>query len=170
MNKRNVNRPVYLARRDKFYIKGIGELKQDFLEIPIEKRENEIRYAIDLFEQIRENTINAMRCENNDPNEESFLRCIELVIDSLYAVRILIGYENLLQYDKSFLNQFLGEKINNVDQHEHSAKEVARYIMSWTQSLVSKITKRFEKLKKDNFNSLSDDDKIRYQLMLNREE
>jgi len=170
MNRRNINRPVYLARRDKFYLKALERLDMDLFDLPAEQRHTELERTIELFNEIKENSVNAMRRAEHDPKEDNFLRCIELVIDSFEAVKILSGYETLLAHDKSFINQFLGENINNVDEHEHSAQEVAKYIIKWTQSLLAKVTGRFEKLKKDNFNFLSDEDKIRYQLMLTRNE
>ena len=166
----NINRPVYLAQRDKFYLKAVNNLYEDFFEWPLDERCKKIELIIDLFKATSHQTVCAMRGKGHDETEIQFLKCLGLVIDALGAAQIMIRHELIVEQDKSFLNQFLNETFYTYCMENEVSGEVAKRIIQSTASLVSILTERFEALRNLNFKNLQDEERMRYNLMFNQEE
>ena len=162
MTYSNINRPIYLALRDKFYLKAVNSLYEDFLEWSTPECHKKINVIINLFEKTSENAVFALRGEKKNPHEENFIHCLELIIDYIKAAYSKIGHALLLEEGKSFLHQFLQENIANVDSEAESAKQGAAHIVDRLRELVVKITDRFETLRNYNFNNLPEENRKRY--------
>ncbi len=165
----NVNRPVYLAQRDKSYLKAIKCLESDISEYSVEERYKRIDTTMKLFVSTKESALLAIRGLDFYPDEVNFLKCLDLIIESLESAIIMVRHESLLEQDKSFLNQFLQESLSSVDDDENSAREISVKIINSTRLLIEKINARFEKLRSEIIVDLSEDHKKRYDLMFNGE-
>ncbi|MDX9703383.1 MAG: hypothetical protein RBU23_10115 [Candidatus Auribacterota bacterium] len=166
----NINRPVYLAQRDKYYLKAVNNLYEDFFHWPINDRFDKVAVIIELFKETRHQTVCAMRGSKHDESEFQFMKCLGLIIDALEAAQIMIRHEIIVEQDKSFLNKFLNESFYAYCMENAVSGEVAKRIIRNTASLVSIVTERFEILRNRNFKNLPDEERIRYNLMFNQEE
>lgn len=166
----NINRPIYLAQRDKYYLRAVNNLYEDFHSRPLEERFEKIAQIIDLFKETNQQAVNAMRDDTVDEGEIHFLKCLELIIDALEAAHIMVRHEMIVEQDKSFLNQFLNESFYAYCMENEVSSEVAKRILHSTASLVSIVTEQFEILRNNNFKNLPDEDRIRYNLMFNQED
>ncbi len=163
----NVNRPVYLAQRDKSYLKAMDCLADNISEYSVEERYRKIDMTIRLFVTTKKSALLAIRGLDFYPDEVNFLKCLDLIIESLESAIIMVRHESLLEQDKSFLNQFLQESLSSVDDDENSVREISMQIINSTRFLVEKINSRFEKLRSEIIVDLSDDHKKRYDQMFN---
>ncbi|MCB1195219.1 hypothetical protein KDK77_03455 [bacterium] len=165
----NINRPIYLALRDKCYLKAINHLYEDFLEWPTVECHKKLDCIIKLFQKTSENAVFALRGEKKNPHEENFIHCISLIVDYLRAAYSMIHHALLLEEGKSFLHQFLRENIANVNKDVDSSKRVAEQVVERLKELVVKVTDTFETLRNYNFNNLPDDQKKRYHRIFSEE-
>lgn len=165
----SINRPIYLARRDRCYIEAANLLYDDVRSFDIIERCDKLKSIVELFSQTRENALFAMRGYEANQEEINFDKCLELVIDSLEAALIMSQHEELLSHDKSFLIQFLGKNLKTLDLDLEAAHEAANNIIDRTRVLVHNLTEQFELLRKESFDDLSEDHKERYSSMFNYE-
>ncbi|RJP58410.1 MAG: hypothetical protein C4541_08110 [Candidatus Auribacter fodinae] len=166
----SMNRPIYLAQRDKYYLRAVNNLYDDFSAMPAEKRLEKVRLLVALFTKTRENALFAMRGHSVKPSEEHFDKCLELILDSLEAAHILIRHECLLSYDKSFLKQFLKQSLVALNRDVESIRESSNNIIERTRVLVRNLTERFETMRKEIFDDLLEDHKERYDSMFNNDD
>lgn len=166
----SLNRPIYLALRDKFYLRAVNHLYENFEDWSLADRIKRLDLIMTLFTSTKNNALFAMRGMDFNPDEVNFIKCMEFIIDSFEAAHIMARHESLLDQDRSFLNQILSQSLKTVELEEISARKVVKNIIARIRILVKSLTQRFEVLRKENFEHISDIDRTRYLMMFNREE
>jgi len=163
MGKVSKNRPVHLARRDKFYEKALALLAEASFKEPLSERVWRIETLILYLNTAYDEGLYAQRGIQCSVLEENFLKVLELVLDSAKAVQAMVNHENLLEEDKSFLNQFLGESFEQINEDEYIYRERANDIIKGIQALTRSANGAFEKVRKENLKGLSKENSIRYE-------
>lgn len=158
-----MNRAVHLARRDKHYEKALQLLSDDFSAEPLSQRVWRVDNLIANLETAYQEGYFAVRGIDLDLDEQNFLKVLELVMDSAWAAQAMVQHENLLEEDKSFLNQFLGESLDKITQSEKSYKERAQNILVGIRDLTRSAQRAFEKVREKNLKSLTEDERARYE-------
>lgn len=158
-----MNRAVHLARRDKHYEKALGLIAGNVNDEPLSQRVWRVENLIQNLETAYHEAFYALRGYEGDVDEQNFLKVLELVLDSAWAAQAMVRHENLLEEDKSFLNQFLGESIDKITQAERTYKERAQDILLGIQELTLTAKPAFDKVRQKNIQSLTDEERARYE-------
>lgn len=159
----SMNRPVHLARRDRFYERALVLLAEESFEEPLSERVWRVEKLIFHLQSAYKEGIYAKRGIECVLNEVNFLKVLELVLDSAKAVQAMVSHENLLEEDKSFLHQFLGESLAKINEDENTYRKRAKDILKGIQDLTKTAQKSFEKIKKENLKELSEEGQQRYE-------
>lgn len=158
----SLNRPVHLARRDRFYEMALELLKGENFDEPLSERVWRIEKLIFNLKSAYKEGLYAQRGVKCDVAEQNFLKVLELILDSAKAVQAMVNHENLLEEDKSFLNQFLGQSLEKINEDETTYRSRAKDILKGIQYLTRTAQEAFDKVKKQNLKKLSDECKKRY--------
>ena len=164
-----LNRSIYLARRDKFYLLAVNHLCEDFLVYPIDKLCVYISSILNLLKVTKKQAVYSMRGKNIDIDETFFLKSLELLIEELQAAKVIIKHNRIIQEKNSFLNRFVGEIILPESEVEFS-KDIVAGIIANIRSVIFRLTDRFEDLRKKCFALLSEEEKMRYNMMFDHDE
>jgi len=159
----SVNRPVHLARRDKYYEKALELLSEESFKEPLSERVWRVEKLIDSLQASYHEGVYATRGIKCSPSEENFLKVLELILDSAKAVQAMVNHENLLEEDKSFLNQFLGESIDKINEDENTYRKRAKDILKGIQDLTHSAQSAFTKVREENLKKLSKENRSRYE-------
>lgn len=158
-----MNRPVHLARRDAFYQKALELLKGETFSEPLSERVWRVEKLIYNLKSAFKEARYAQRGVRCDKNEVNFLKVLELVLDSARAVQAMVDHENLLEEDKSFLHEFLGESIAKINKDENTYRTRAKDILKGIQELTQMAEAAFDKVRSENIKKLSEEDRSRYE-------
>lgn len=157
-----MNRVVHLARRDKHYEKALSLLSTDFDKEPLSQRVWRVENLIQNLEAASQEAFYALRGTEAEQDEQNFLKVLELVLDTAWAVQAMVRHENLLEEDKSFLNQFLGESLDKIMQAERTYKDMGKDILISIRELTQSAQKAFEKVREKNMKGLNAEERARY--------
>lgn len=157
-----MNRAVHLARRDKHYEKALNLLSADFDKEPLSQRVWRVENLIQNLESASQEAFYALRGAEADNEEQYFLKVLELVLDTAWAVQAMVRHENLLEEEKSFLNQFLGESLDKIMQAERTYKDMGKDILVSIRELTLSAQKAFEKVREKNMKGLNAEERARY--------
>ncbi len=103
----NLNRPIYLARRDAFYERGIELLYLPIQEMDTEKRIDLLKKVLAVLGIARRQAFFASRSLNRLSHEPDFLRFLELIHDNVKSMLSMMEQQEHLEASESFLCQFL---------------------------------------------------------------
>ncbi len=159
----SMNRPVHLARRDQFYEKALELLGEGSFSEPLSERVWRVEKLINNLKSAYKEGLYAQRGIECGVNERNFLKVLELILDSAKAVQAMVSHENLLEEDKSFLNQFLGQSLDEINEDENTYRKRAEDILKGVQGLTRTVHSAFEKVRKENLKSLSKECQQRYE-------
>ena len=163
MSNVSMNRPVHLARRDKFYEKALVLLAGESFEEPLSERVWRVEKLIFNLESAYLEGVHAKRGVECDVSEINFLKVLELILDSAKAVQAMVNHENLLEQDKSFLHQFLGASLDKINEDKNKYRKRAKNILRGIQDLVRTAQSAFEKVRKANLKELALECQERYE-------
>ena len=96
--------------------------------------------------------------------ERDFLSALDLLIEELEASKVILKHNYIVHDKKSFLNRFVGEIVSPEPEEEFS-KDIVSMIIQNTRALIFRLTDRFEELRKKCFDSLREEEKMRYNMM-----
>ncbi|MCD6460994.1 hypothetical protein J7L67_10065 [bacterium] len=168
-----LNRSIYLARRDKFYLLAANHLCEDFLTYPLSRCSEYIDLILKFFIIAKQQALYSMRGKDIDENinvdESNFFKSLELVIEELNASRIILKHNEIIRKKDSFLTRFIGE-ISFSEPQIDSSKMIVDIIIKHVRVIAFRLTERFEELRKKCFASLTEEQKIRYNMMFDYDE
>jgi len=159
----SMNRPVHLARRDGYYEKALHLLEGESFNEPLSERVWRVEKLIFNLNSAYKEGLYAKRGIQCEVEEENFLKVLQLVLDSAKAVQAMVRHENLLEEDKSFLNQVLGESFGKISEDEKTYRVRAHDILKGIQELTRSAQSAFEKVRKQNFKKLTKEYRERYE-------
>lgn len=165
MGKVDTNRPVHLALRDKNYEEMLGLFKYalEGRALPSRKKiitEMEVRIATAYQEADR-----ATRGIVVEQEELDFIRFLRIFLEAVSAAGNIVGHEEILHQDSSFLNRFLAEDPNLIREFQSSHRSRAVAIINDLKVMVRATERNYLALKRNNYASLSPDEQRRYNLM-----
>jgi len=165
VGRANINRPVHLAIRDRYYGKFLDLLKFSFEGRPLNSRQRLIGTVAKALQAAYGGAQFALRGEEGTREERDFIRFLRLLLDSARTVEFLVRHEEILKEDTSFLKRFLHDNPQAVTDSTFFHRERAEQEMREIKLLASVAEGSYLALKQANFESLSADEQRRYLAM-----
>ena len=119
----NINRPVFLARRDAFYEVAVDSLYVPSSGSSTQERITIIEKIINLLKKSRENAFLACQSKKKSPRESDFLHFLNLISHNIESILLMIQNQAHMEEDESFMTQFLN---TSPDQGLLQAKQFKR--------------------------------------------
>ena len=123
----NLNRPVYLGRRDVFMEKTMEVFPECLKSLPVKKRLGHIDVVLYYVQSALEPAIMAVQSERADPAEKSLIAFLQLVFCYLHSARAVMENESQLDNTRSSLWKFL--------HHDDKTKSSVNFARSSEQLL-----------------------------------
>jgi hypothetical protein len=158
----NINRPIHLALRDGYYEKFLGLLKYSFEGRPLASRKKITGSMVENLERANAAAASALCGVMGSQRERDFTKFLRVILDSARAVKFLVEHEEILEQDTSFLKRFLAGSPQAVTDARLLQRQEAEEFRRGVKSMVQIGDKEFQKLKAENFQSLSEDERRRY--------
>lgn len=165
MGKIDINRSVHLALRDKNYEEIMDLLKYAFEGLSLASRKKIIYTIAEKIEIAYLEARFALRGLVAEQRELDFIKFLRMFLDAVHAVKSLIDHEEILNQDTSFLNRFLSDSPGLIGEFKISHRERARGIMNGLKVMARATERNFLLLKKENYETLSQDEQRRYTVM-----
>ncbi len=157
----NLNRPVYLGRRDVFMEKTMGVFPECLKSLPVKKRLGHIDVVLYYVQSALDPAIMAAQSTHADPMEKSLITFLQLVFCYLHSARAVMENESQLDNTRSPLWKFL--------HHDDKTKSSLSFARSSEQLLqdvshLFRLAKApFRDLRKKLTAAMNDEDRGRYQ-------
>lgn len=165
MGRVDINRSVHLAIRDKNYEEILDLLKYAFEGRAIASRRKIIYLIAEKIETTYMEARFSLRGIIAEQKELDFLKFLRMVLDAIRSVKNLVDHEVIMNQDTSFLNRFLSDNPGLIGEFKISHRDRAYGIMNGLKKMARATERNFLQLKKNNFESLSEDEQRRYMVM-----
>lgn len=165
MGKIDINRSVHQALRDKNYEEILDLLKYAFEGRALSSRKKIVYTITDKIEIAYKEARFSLRGIVAEQRELDFIKFLRVFLDAIRAVKNLVDHEEILNQDTSFLNRFLSDSPGLIGEFKISHRERGRDIMNGLKVMARATERNFLRLKKDNYEALSQDEQRRYAAM-----
>lgn len=165
MGKIDINRSVHLALRDKNYEEVLGLFKYAIEGRSLASRKKIISAMEEHIHTAYQEANFATRGLVAEQQELDFIRFLRIFLEAVSAAGHIVGHEEILNQDSGFLNRFLSENPGLIREFRVSHRARAAGIINDLKVMVRSTEKNYLDLKKDNYETLSPDERRRYTLM-----
>jgi hypothetical protein len=164
MGKIDINRSVHLALRDKNYEEVLSLFKYALEGRALLSRKKIINAMKNHILTAYQEADFATRGIVVEQEELDFIRFLRIFLEAVAAAANIIGHEEILNQDRSFLNRFLTEDPELISEFRKSHRARALAIVSDLKMMNRAAERKYSTLKKGNYETLSPDEQRRYTL------
>jgi hypothetical protein len=165
MAESSINRPVHLALRDKNYEEVLRLFKYALEGRGLISRKKIIAAMEEHIVTASQEAGFAARGIVIQPKERDFVHLLRVLLEEVTAADKIVGHEEILNRDNSFLNRFLAETPGLIHEFLVSHEGRAAGIINGLKVMVWATEKNYLDLKQNNFEALDPDEQRRYNLM-----
>ena len=158
----NVNRPVHLARRNAYYEYAVELLNRPMQAMDLRERIRYAEHALALFKTAAQHARFAGRSPEARPNENDFLRFLQLIIDQVESLLAMNQQQTHFVLEECFLGRFLQAQSEQLQLLPGHYQRRAEDIQDGICHLLRLAHTPYHKLKETNLHNLNEAEQVRY--------
>lgn len=158
----NINRPIYLARRDAYFERAVELLYMPVQELDAAARLHHVDKVLSLLTTSQQHAFFATRSPDAPPQEHDFLHFLELIAHNLQSAHSMTQHQSHLEGEQSFLSQFLGARPEESALPAMHYRRRADDILQGLWHLLRLAHKPYRELQQKNLAALTDEARSRY--------
>lgn len=158
----HLNRPIYLARRDAFYERGIELLYLPIQEMDTTRRIDLLHKVLEALAIARKHAFFASRSPKVFSREPDFLRFLELIHDNVKSMHSMMEHQAHLEAAESFLCQFLNTTRDQCQLPAMHYRRRAEDLMNGLWQLLRLAHGPYRLLQKEFKETAESEERVRY--------